>query len=230
MLGEKLGNNINDFVADYVIFDFETTGLNPFGGDRIVEMSAVRVINHEVVDEFATLVNPEIHISSEATMVNGITDDMVKDAPTMKEALSEFIDFIGDDILVGHNIKSFDMNFLKTECMHQFDGRVPDNDYVDTLLIARHCMPELARKNLTVLAEHFGISSEGAHRALADCLMNQKVYELLKKENDRYENGEKSIPVCPMCGSKMVVRNGKFGEFWGCTGYPLCKCTINISG
>ena len=74
MLGKKLGNNIDDFVADYVVFDFETTGLNPFDGDRIIEMSAVRVINHKVVEKFATLVNPEQPISPEATAVNGITD------------------------------------------------------------------------------------------------------------------------------------------------------------
>lgn len=228
MLGEKLGNNIDDFVADYVVFDFETTGLNPFDGDRIVEMSAVRVINHKVVEKFATLVNPEQPISPEATMVNGITDDMVEDAPKMKEALKEFIDFIGDDILVGHNIKSFDMNFLKIECMLQFDGRVPDNDYIDTVLIARHCMPELAHRSLTVLAEHFGFSSEGAHRALADCIMNQKVYERLKEETVKFENGEKKIPVCSKCGSRMVIRKGKYGEFWGCAGYPKCTNTINI--
>ena len=77
MLGDKLGNSIDDFVADYVVFDFETTGLNPFDGDRIIEMSAVRVINHKVVEKFATLVNPEQPISPEATAVNGITDDMV---------------------------------------------------------------------------------------------------------------------------------------------------------
>ena len=228
MLGKQLGNNINDFFADYVIFDFETTGLNPFDGDRIVEMSAVRVVNHKVVDKFATLVNPEQPISPDATAVNGITDDMVKDAPKMKEALTEFIDFIVDDILVGHNIKTFDMHFLKMECMLQFDGKVPDNDYVDTLLLARRCMPELAHKNLTVLAAHFGISIEGAHRALADCLMNQKVYELLKEETERFENGDKTIPICSICGRRMTLRNGKFGEFWGCTGYPNCKNTINI--
>ena len=228
MLGDKLGNNIDEFVPDYVIFDFETTGLNPYGGDRIIEISAVRVINHEVADEYSTLVNPEMPISPEATMVNGITDDMVENAPGMKEALSGFVDFIGDDILVGHNIKSFDMNFLKTECMRQFKGKVPTNDYVDTLLLARRCMPELAHKNLTVLAEHFGLSSEGAHRALADCLMNQKVYELLKDETERYENGDKTIPVCSICGRRMVIRKSRYGEFWGCTGYPNCTNTINI--
>ena len=228
MLGQSLGNCINEFLSDYVVFDFETTGLNPFDGDRIIEMSAVRVTDDEVSDTFSTLVNPEQPISPEATMVNGITDDMVADAPCMKEALTDFIDFIGDDILVGHNIRSFDMNFLKMECMLQFGGLVPTNDYVDTLLLAKRCMPEMAHKNLTVLAEHFGISPEGAHRALADCLMNQKVYELLKEETERFENGDKTIPVCSICGRRMVIRKSKFGEFWGCTGYPNCKNTINI--
>jgi ssDNA-binding Zn-finger/Zn-ribbon topoisomerase 1 len=58
--------------------------------------------------------------------------------------------------------------------------------------------------------------------------MNQKVYELLKEETERFENGDKTIPVCSICGRRMTLRNGKFGEFWGCTGYPNCKNTINI--
>ena len=229
MLGKELGKNLNTFENDYVVFDLETTGMNPYDGDRIVEVSALRVVNHKVIEEFSTLINPEQHITEDVVAVHGITDDMVKDAPKMKEALTGFLDFIGEDILVGHNIKSFDMNFLKMECMLQFDGMVPANDYVDTLILARHCMPEMAHRNLTVLAEHFGISPEGAHRALVDCRMNQKVYECLKGENDKYESGIKTVPQCTKCGKRMVIRKGKFGEFWGCSGYPDCRNTMNIS-
>ena len=229
MLGKELGNNINTFEPDYVIFDLETTGMSPYYGDRIVEVSAVRVVDHKVLEEFTTLVNPGKHIPEDVTEIHGITDEMVKDAPKAKEALTKFIDFIGDDILVGHNIKSFDLKFITAECNRQF-GKVPTNDYVDTLILARQCMPEMAHKNLTVLAEHFGISPEGAHRALVDCRMNQKVYECLKGEMDKFEAGKKSIPMCAKCGKKMVLRKGKFGEFWGCSGYPECRNTMNIPG
>ncbi len=228
MLGDAIGKDLNTFVPDYVIFDLETTGMNPLLGDRIVEISAIKVIDHKVVEEFSTLVNPGRNIPDRVIAVHGITNEMVEDAPNGREALSAFLDFVGDSILVGHNIKYFDLNFLKVECSLFFDQKVPTNDYVDTLILAKHCMPEMAHRNLTGLATHFGLSDEGAHRALADCRMNQKVYECLKEETEKYDSGQKTVPKCEKCGKKMVIRKGKYGEFWGCSGYPSCKNTINI--
>ena len=94
MLSDKQGKNISKYVPDYVVFDLETTGTSCVK-DRVVEISAVKVINGVVTDEFSTLVNPEMHISPWATEVNGITDDMVADAPTFDVALKDFLEFVG---------------------------------------------------------------------------------------------------------------------------------------
>ena len=93
--------------SSYIVFDLETTGLST-DKDAVVEISALKVISGEVAEEYSTLVNPGMHIPSVASSINGITDDMVKDAPDMEEALKGFIEFIGDLDLVGHNIYRFD--------------------------------------------------------------------------------------------------------------------------
>lgn len=86
------------YVPDYVVFDLETTGINP-NSDAIIEISAVKVKNRQVTDTFSSLVNPERPIPYQATRVNGITDEMVAIEPVIKEALAEFLDFIGEDVL-----------------------------------------------------------------------------------------------------------------------------------
>lgn len=116
--------------------------------------------------------------------MNGITDKMVAGAPVFADVLGDFFQFAGDHVLVGHNISSFDMKFLYRDAQKYF-RKVPGNDYVDTLMMARAALPELHHHRLVDLAEHYGISSKGAHRALNDCYMNQKVYECLAEEAKR---------------------------------------------
>lgn len=183
MLGLGRGEKIEGSRKDYVVFDLETTGINP-SIDRIIEISAVKVKDRKVVGEFSTLVNPGISIPLAASMVNKITNEMVKDAPDIEAALHDFTDFIGDEILVGHNIHDFDMKFLNRD-IEKILGLFLGNDYIDTLPMSRALLPELPKHRLGFLAEHFGLSSEGAHRALVDCRMNQEVYERLC---DIYEN------------------------------------------
>ena len=226
MLGQTKGTKLNIFVDDYVVFDLETTGMSD-ASDKIVEISAIKVKAREAVEEFSSLVNPQCHISSWASAVNGIYDHMVEDEPCIEEVLPGFVEFIGDLPLVGHNIITFDMKFIYRDCEAHF-GQIPGNDLIDTLVIARNCMPEMAHHRLTDLAEHFGISTEGAHRALNDCRMTQQVYELLRRESALFEEGAKSTPICSKCGKEMKLRNGKFGEFWGCAGYPACRFTMKV--
>lgn len=177
MPGKKYGRRLDSYVPNYVIFDLETTGVS-CNRDRIIEISAVKVVNSEVVDEFSELVNPECDIPYYASRVNGITDAMVEDARTFSEVLPDFLKFIGNSILVGHNIHSFDMKFLYRECKVLY-GEMIMNDYVDTLYVARRLVPELAHHKLVDLANYFNIPAFGAHRALNDCYMNQKVFECL---------------------------------------------------
>ena len=217
------GKRINGYPADYIVFDLETTGVSP-EMDDIIEISALKVCGHKVTEEFSTLVNPGRHIPAGATAVNGITDEMVKDAPDIKTALEKFIEFIGDGVLVGHNIHTFDTNFIYDAAWDAF-GKGISNDYIDTLHMARRCLPELSHHRLTDIAEHFQIATEGAHRALADCLMNQKCFEELGKLQKSVKGEELT---CPKCGGVLVKRRGRYGEFYGCEEFPRCRFTQNI--
>lgn len=215
------GKRLVKYVPDYVVFDLETTGVNVIKDD-IIEISAVKVLGGKVTDTFSTLVNPGRPIPYYATQVNGITDEMVEDAPDIREALADFLTFAGDAVLVGHNIQSFDLNFVSNAAEGHL-GKTVENDYIDTLHMARSCLPELSHHKLVDVASYFHISAEGAHRALCDCIMNQKCYEEMGKLQ-----ANQKLELCPRCGGELRKRNGKFGEFFGCSNYPACRYTRNI--
>ena len=211
------------YTPNYVIFDLETTGLNS-ESDAIIEISALKVRDGSIVDEYSTLVNPEMHIPYEASCVNGIVDDMVKDAPVIEKVLKDFISFTGNDVLVGQNIKRFDLKFIQRDAV-RFFGKPVSNDYVDTLFLSQRYLPELESHSLESLADHYGISYEGAHRALADCRINKKVYDCLAKEIADPSEAAKKVPVCPRCGNLLKKRKGSYGDFWGCASFPECRYT-----
>ena len=227
MLGNKKGKMICGYVPDYVLFDLETTGTSCIY-DEVIEISAVKVRSGKVVEEFSQLVNPKRPIPYAASMVNHISDEMVANEPDFGQVLPEFLTFAGDDILVGHNIQTFDMKFLYRDCERLFQQKLT-NDYVDTLRVAKLCFPEWRHRRLSDLAEHYGISTRGAHRALTDCKMNQQVFEYLAKELEKMPAAKKQSKekICPECGLPMKKRKGRFGEFWGCIGYPDCRHTEN---
>ena len=160
----KTPGMLTEFVSDYVVFDLETTGIS-CSVDQIVEISGVKVIGGKVTDQFSTLVNPGRPIPWQASQVNGITDDMVADAPYIDDVLGQFLKFAGTLVLVGHNIKSFDLKFIYRESERLF-GRTPINDYVDTLVLARIMFPDLPHHRLGDMADYFGLTNEQAHRAL----------------------------------------------------------------
>lgn len=223
------GNRLNQYVKDYIVFDLETTGFR-FGLDEIIEVSALKVKNSEVVEEFSSLVRPGINIPPAATAVNGITDLMVRDAPELETVIGEFLEFIETGILVGHNIHSFDTNFIYDAAMQVFQKEIK-NDYIDTLYLAKRGLPQLGHHKLSDVSEYFQIDTAGAHRALNDCIMNQKCYEklwqiiLLQGENQK--TGQAEL-VCPKCGGEMMKRKGQFGEFYGCGNFPRCRFTKKI--
>ena len=224
MLSNSVGKKLNIYVPNYVVFDLETTGVSP-SNDEVVEISALKVENGLVSSEFSTLVNPGQHIPYFASEVNGITDDMVADAPCFEKALKDFLAFTGDLVLVGHNIHSFDMKFIYRDTARYF-GKTVGNDYADTLYLARAVYPLLSCHKLTYLADYLGLSTEGAHRALNDCRMTLVLYEKIGEELKKGETG--NVRLCPRCGSPMVRRNGIRGAFWGCMSYPACRYTTDI--
>lgn len=228
MLGNTQGKLLNEYIEDYVVFDLETTGVSPYN-DEVIEISAVKARKGKVVEEFSELVNPKRTIPFAASRVNNITDDMVLDAPFFDEVLGHFLEFVGEDVLVGHNIQSFDMKFIYRDCERYFHQLIT-NDYVDTLILAKRCFPEWRHRRLGDLADYYGISTQGAHRALADCRMNQRVFELLGKEmnTEKKKTLDSNVKTCPLCNLPLKKRNGRYGEFWGCMGYPNCRYTENI--
>ena len=225
MLTNKYGERKTEYYKDYVVFDLETTGISCYT-DQVIEIAALTVQDNKVAECFSSFVNPQRSIPYSATRVNGITDDMVADAPTFDSVLNDFIEFIEDLPLVGHNIHSFDLKYIYRDSMEYF-GAVPDNDYVDTLYLSRMCLPDLEHHTLADMACHYRISTKGAHRALNDCQMNQKVYEKLGKHLVSHPD---DFPTCPECGNHMLKKNGKYGKFWGCSGYPNCRHTEKLKG
>lgn len=216
MLGAEPGKQLYHYVSDYVVFDLETTGISP-KKDEVIEISAVKVRSGQVVGEFTTLVNPGRPIPLGASAVNGITDDLVADAPPFCEVIRDFFDFVEDYVLVGHNIHSFDMKFLYRDA-GKYYGMVPGNDYVDTLLLARRHLTQLTHHRLVDLAEHYHISSEGAHRALNDCRMNQKVYECMAAEINSGKARHKTMKLRGVV-ERITYQNPD-------NGYTVLKCAV----
>ena len=153
---------------DYVVFDIETTGLHP-DSDQICEIAAIGVKDGLPQGTFSTLVAIEGSMPEAAGRVNGITDDMLKGAPAIGDALDAFLDFIGEDaVLAGHNITSFDILFVQAAAAKS--GRVFIYPYViDTLEAARELWPDLPSRSMDSLRGILGIERTDAHRALADC-------------------------------------------------------------
>ncbi len=177
MFGTKHGQEIYGYRKDYVLFDLETTGLDT-EADKIVEIGAIRVRDSHIVEEFSTLVNPECEIPQVVIDLHGITNEMTKDSPVIKEALRMFDDFIGEDILLGQNIRDFDLPIIWRECEANF-GKTISNDYIDNLSTARIALPELESHSGKALGDIYGIRSEVSHRALYDCRATYALYEIV---------------------------------------------------
>ncbi len=160
-----------DIDATYCVLDLETTGFSP-KTEKITEIGIMKVKNGEVIEEFCEFVNPQKPIPEKVVEVTHITDDMVKDAPTIDVIFPKVLDFIKDSILVAHNA-SFDMGFLKyvaKELGYEFDFT-----YVDTLPLARKLFPDIKKHKLGKIAEYLKIKVEVAHRALDDVDTTVKV-------------------------------------------------------
>lgn len=167
------------FPEEYVVVDIETTGLNAYE-NHIIEISALKYRNQKMIDRFVTFVNPNVMISSFITNLTGITDEMVEKAPYIEEVIDLFHRFVKDEIIVGYNV-GFDIGFLDHNLRTSTDEYLT-NAYVDVLRIARRTLPYLSHHRQTDIAQYYGISIQGAHRAEKDCLICEACYEHLQKD------------------------------------------------
>lgn len=166
----------------YCVLDLETTGLSA-KTEKITEIGIMKIKDGEVLEEFCEFVNPEKHIPERVQEITKITDDMVKDAPTIEEMFPKVLEFIKGTVLVAHNA-TFDIGFLKTIAKDL--GYEFDYTYVDTLPLARKLYPELKKHKLGKIAEHLKIKVEVAHRALDDVDTTVKVLrEMMKTLKER---------------------------------------------
>ena len=174
---ENKGKSQLAFIDDYVVLDLETTGLDTTF-DEIIEIAAIRVSNSVKVSELTTLVKPDNKIDGYIIQLTGITNEMVKDAPKIKEVFPDLIKFLGDSVVIAHNA-NFDINFLYDNNMQCIDEPFI-NDFIDTMRISRRLFKDI-RHRLIDLAKEFGISVDVQHRAIADCEVTQKAYEYMKE-------------------------------------------------
>ena len=149
----------------YTVIDIETTGLSK-SYHQITEIAAAKIRNGEIVEQYQTLVNPQVRIPAFITQLTGITNQMVQDAPTIKHALPDFLGFLQKDIFVAHNA-TFDFGFLDHNLkMHH--GQNLLNQKLCTKKLANRLLPNLSHKRLQDLCRHFNINNSRAHRALGD--------------------------------------------------------------
>lgn len=152
---------------DFIAFDLETTGIQP-KTDAVVEIGAVRFREAQPAEMFCTLINPARPIPPEASAVNGITDEMVADQPSIQTVLTELADFCGDLPLVAHHAP-FDFKFLLA-AVNQHRARAPKGCILDSCALSRVLFPGLFNYKLGTLVRHFGFPSGAFHRAAEDSL------------------------------------------------------------
>lgn len=174
--------------GEFIVFDTETTGLSA-GSERMTEIGAVLVRGGEIIEEFNTFVNPGKPIPPKITELTGITNDMVRDAPSEAEAVRKFVDFCGGRILIAHNAP-FDMGFLNAALYRsQIEARFTA---LDTVPLCRNLLPELKKVKLNLVAEHLGLGDFNHHRASDDARMLAMIF-LKLCEKLREDHGVSTI-------------------------------------
>ena len=204
-----------DLEGTYVVFDIETTGFSAVT-DRIIEIGAVKVEDGKITDKFSTFVNPKRPIPFRITELTGITDEMVIGSLDIETILPQFIEFIGDAVLVAHNA-SFDVGFIEQNCKRQ--KIEADFTYVDTVALARVLLPALNRFKLDTVAKALNISLENHHRAVDDAgctaeifvkfvqMLKERELTTLEKVNEFGDLNPDSIKKLPTYHVIILARN-----------------------
>lgn len=213
-------NVFNKLKKRYIALDVETTGLSPYS-DRIVEVGAVLFENGIPVKSYGTLVNAKASISVEASAVNHITNQMIKNAPTEQEVYMKLTDFLGDalqkrTIICAHNAK-FDLNFLSETLMRLgYNAKIY---YVDTLSLSRNLIKGIVNYKQETLETYFNLHNKNAHRAKSDAeicgAILWKLLEAMEQEREKSriameksKPSEEEMEVCAVIHNIITSRNG----------------------
>lgn len=226
------GESVLCLPQDYTVVDTETTGLST-ESCCLIEVSALRVREGRVAAEFSTLIRPpwrevqkngqwqQGYVDDFIQGLTGITDEMLEGAPLPEEALPQVEDFLGRDLLLGHNV-GFDTAFLY-DSFQKYLGRPLGNNSLDQLRLARKLLPHLPHHRLGDVAAALGVPYQGAHRALADCWITYGCYEKLRAlalsqgtEEEFLQRFEKKKPAKP--------------RYPGVPGHPFYQKTLVLTG
>ena len=172
-------------IPPLTVFDLETTGLDPNKGHRIIEIAGVRVENGTILEEagFAMFVNPNRDIPAEARQINKISDEDVRDAPTIEAVLPQFLAFTQGTILLAHNA-AFDLGFLETEKEYCW-GYLDLPEVLCTMRLSQNLYPREFRHNLDVLSRRFSLTMPKLrHRALADAVLAAQALQKMLQEGN----------------------------------------------
>lgn len=162
--------------TDYIVIDLETSGLSTKTAE-IIEISAIKVKDSKIIAQYTSLVKPKNKLNEKSTQINKITSSMLLNARGIEDVFPEFIDFIGNNRLLGYNISTFDIPIIRriaNSLNYDFN-----NDYIDVLYLAREKMSFLPNCSLSTVAAYFVIDTTGSHRALRDCEITKSCYEHL---------------------------------------------------
>ena len=226
------GESVLCLPRDYTVVDTETTGLST-ESCCLIEVSALRVREGRVAAEFSTLIRPpwrevqkngqwqQGYVDDFIQGLTGITDEMLEGAPLPEGALPQVEDFLGRDLLLGHNV-GFDTAFLY-DSFQKYLGRPLGNNSLDQLRLARKLLPQLSHHRLGDVAAALGVPYQGAHRALADCWITYGCYEKLRAlalsqgtEEEFLQRFEKKKPPKP--------------RYPGVPGHPFYQKTLVLTG
>lgn len=173
-------------ILDFTVIDAETTGRSNQYED-VTEISAIRYRDGMIAASYSSLVRSKNSILPFVENLTGIRNEMIKDAPKMSDIIDELVIFIGDDIILGHDV-DFDFSLLQDAYRDKYD-KVLENQTMDTLKMAQCLVKDSKNHKLETLCEYFGIRRENGHRSLYDCYQTAEVYFalLLKYGEEVYE-------------------------------------------
>lgn len=167
-------------IQNFTAIDVETTGLNP-RTERMIEVGAVKIRDGKITDSFESLLNPGKKLEERIVELTGITDKMLENAPRPEEVMPKLLDFIGEDILLGHSIM-FDYSFIKRLAVNLRLWEAKSTVWgIDTLKIARHFLTDLESRSLPFLCKYFEIPHK-PHRAVEDAKAAALLYEKLSEK------------------------------------------------